>query len=501
VNILLVYPEMPETFWSMAHFLKISGKKSCYPPLGLLTVAAMLPKEWNRRLLDLNTTKLSKSALQWADYVFISAMNVQEVSTRDILVQCAATGVKVVAGGPLFAHQYKSFENVDHFILNEAEITFPVFLDDLDKGSPKAIYKTNEFADIRQTPLPRWELVNLDDYQYGIIQSSRGCPFNCDFCDVTILYGSKPRIKTVQQIISELDILAQNTGLASVLFADDNLIGNKKHLKNELLPALRAWRKQRRPSFSFGTQVSVNLADDPVLMRMMIEAGFRHLFVGIETPEEESLLSSKKSQNTKRDLMASIRRLHKAGFVVVGGFIIGFDTDPPDIFQRQIDFIQDSGIVLSVVNLLKAPPGTRLYARMKEEGRLLNKFSFLETDTNIIPQMDTQKLFNGFKRVIETVYSPQYTYLRTIKFLQEYQKPARVGTPVPALNPIRYFGTFLRSLFFIGILGKERLYYWKLLFWTFKKRRRLMDWAFINTLMIFQLRKLYENYRKKLERK
>lgn len=496
MNILLVYPEMPETFWSMAHFLKISGKKSFYPPLGLLTVAAMLPGEWKRRLVDLNTHSLRRSDLRWADYVFISAMNVQEASTRKLIARCVAAGVKVVAGGPLFVHQYESFQQVDHFVLNEAEITFPRFLADLANGTAKAIYRTNEFADLKQTPLPQWDLVDLNDYQYGIVQYSRGCPFNCDFCDVTVLYGAKPRVKPAPQIISELDRLAQNRGLSSVLFADDNLIGNKRHLKNELLPALKTWRKQTKPSFSFSTQVSINLADDPVLMRMMIEAGFRHLFVGIETPQEESLINSQKSQNVKRDLMDSIRRLNKAGFVVVGGFIIGFDSDTPDIFQRQIDFIQESGIVLAVVNLLKAPPGTRLYERMKREGRLLDKFSFLETDTNIIPMMDEQTLFSGFKRVIETIYSPHYTYLRTIKFLQEYRKPAGVETPIPALNPFQYIGAFFRSLLFIGLLGKERRYYWKLLLWTYRHRRHLMDWAFINTLMLYQLRKLYDTYRK-----
>jgi radical SAM superfamily enzyme YgiQ (UPF0313 family) len=187
--------------------------------------------------------------------------------------------------------------------------------------------------------------------------------------------------------------------------------------------------------------------------------------------------------------------LHKAGFVIVGGFIVGFDTDTEDIFQRQINFIQQSGIVLPTVNLLKAPPGTKLYNRLKEEGRLLERFSFEETRTNIIPKMNTEDLYRGYNKLIRTVYSSSYSYLRTKRFLEEYQKPAKVETPIPSISPLKYFGTFLRSLLYIGILSKDRLYYWKLIFWTYKNRRNLIDWALINSIMIYQLRKLYENYR------
>ena len=336
----------------------------------------------------------------------------------------------------------------------------------------------------------------MKNYQYGIIQYSRGCPYDCDFCDVTTLYGLKQRLKSTKQIISELSILAQSNEFPSVLFADDNLIGNKKYLKTELLPELRKWRKQVKPSFSFGTQVSINLADDPDLMRIMIEAGFRHLFVGIETPEEEGLLSCNKRQNTRRDLMESINDLHKAGFVIVGGFIIGFDTDTADTFQRQIDFIQESGIVLSTVNLLKAPPGTRLYTQMKQEGRLLERFSFEETKTNIIPKMATEELYAGFEKVIQTVYSPYYTYLRSKQFIKEYQKPKKVETPIPSIKPFKSLGIFFRSVFYIGIIGKERLYFWKLIFWTYRNHKKLFEWAFINALMIFQLRNLSEHYKR-----
>ena len=491
MRILLIYPEMPDSYWAMKHVLKIVGKQSWYPPLGLMTVAAMLPIEWKNKLVDLNVNTLTDEDLKWADYVFISSMNVQELSVRQIIARCKEIGVKMVAGGPLFTNEYERFKEIDHLVLNEAEITLPLFLEDLNNGNSRHIYSSSEFADVHQTPLPQWELTNLNHYQSAIVQYSRGCPFQCDFCDVTTLFGHLPRVKTPEQIIAEIELFAEHFNF--LLFADDNLIGNKKHLKNELLPALIEWRKINKPAISFGTQLTITLADDPELMSLMLEAGFRQIFVGIETPEEESLISCRKRQNIKRDLLENVKRLHRAGFIISGGFIVGFDTDTPSIFQKQVNFIQESGIVTAGVNLLKAPPGTELYERMKREGRLLERFSFDEVKTNFIPKMDPDILYNGLKNVLQNIYSPEKIYKRIKIFLQQYQSP-KVETSIRRIKYRKHLKVILRTIFYIGILENTRKYFWKLIIWTFLKKRNHLNFAFINSIMMYQLHKLAQSY-------
>lgn len=493
MNILLVYPEMPATFWSMDHLMKMVGKRAGYPPLGLLTVAALLPEEWNKRLVDLNVRALKGQDLKWADYVFIGAMNVQAVSARDVIARCRQEGVRVVAGGPLFTHEYEKFEGVDHFVLNEAEVTLPQFLADLEVGYPKPIYWSSKFADVHQTPVPLWKLADLSQYAYAIVQYSRGCPYQCDFCDVTALFGRRPRTKTPEQIIAELEALDDLGLFDMVLFADDNLLGSRKRLKTELLPALIEWRAHKNPPVGFAAQVTVNLVDDPAMMKMMLEAGFRHAFIGIETPEEDSLIACRKRQNTKRDLLTDVRQMQKAGFIVTAGFIVGFDTDTPSVFQRHIDFIQDSGIVIATINLLKAPPGTALHDRMKREGRLIDCFDFDESKTNIIPRMDATILYEGYEYVLSHVYSPEYVYERAKTFMQAYQG-ANVRHPISRGIRLRDIGTIFRVVFHIGMLGKERIYFWKLLLWTRIHYPKRVKQAFLFAVLIYQFRRMYERY-------
>ncbi len=475
----------------MDHLMAMIGKKASYPPLGLLTVSALLPRAWEKRLVDLNVGELTEEDLHWADYVFVGAMNVQAASARDLIARCQRAGVKVVAGGPLFTHEREKFQGVDHFVLNEAEITLPRFLADLENGHPRPLYTSPEFADVRRTPIPLWELADLSQYAYAVVQYSRGCPYQCDFCDVTALFGRVPRTKTPEQIIAELEALGDLRKFDLVLFADDNLIGNKKLLKTELLPALIDWRRRRRPFAGFATQVTINLADDPELMEMMLEAGFRHLFIGIETPEEDSLVACKKKQNTRRDLLENVRQLQKAGFIVTAGFIVGFDTDTPDVFQRQIDFIQESGIVIATVNLLKAPPGTELYERLQREGRLIGQFDFDETRTNIVPVMDSALLDRGYKEILGNIYSPEQVYQRARTFLRENRR-AEVETPVSRGKGWRDLGIFFRIVFHLGIAGEERGYFWKLLLWTLIHRPGRLVLAFLFAVLMHQFRKLYE---------
>jgi len=486
LRILLVYPEFPDTFWSFKHALKFVHKKAGAPPLGLLTVAAMLPAEWDKRLADLNVATLSDDDLAWADYVFVSAMIIQRESARAFIHRCKLAGVKVVAGGPLFTMEHEQFPEVDYFVLNEAELTLEPFLRDLEQGQAKRVYASKEFPDIHQTPVPLWSLAKLKNYDTVSIQFSRGCPFNCDFCNVTSLLGHRPRTKTAAQIIAELDGLYALGWRKSIFFVDDNFIGNKKYIKSEVLPALIEWRKGKT-GMPFSTEVSINLADDPELLSLMVEAGFDAAFVGIETPNEDSLTECSKNQNKGRDLLESVKKLQRAGIQVQGGFIVGFDNDPLSIFQQQIDFIQKSGIVTAMVGLLQAPLGTRLYERMKQEGRLVNEFSGdnVNGTTNIIPKMGLIPLREGYRKILSQIYAPKMYYERVLTFLREYQPPnIRIQ-----FEP-QYILALGRSIFQLGIRGVERVQYWKLFFWTLFRRPRLFPLAITLAIYGFHFRQV-----------
>jgi radical SAM superfamily enzyme YgiQ (UPF0313 family) len=488
MKILLVYPEFPDTFWSFKHALRFIHKKAASPPLGLLTVAAMLPPEWEKRLVDLNVTNLTTNDLAWADYVFISAMIVQRNAARALIVQCKDFGVKVVAGGPLFTMEHEQFPEVDHFVLNEAELTLPLFLDDLNNGHPQHLYATTEYPDILQTPTPLWQLVNVKNYDTFSIQFSRGCPFSCDFCNVTALLGHRPRTKTATQIIAELDGLYALGWRKSIFFVDDNFIGNKKQIKSEILPALIEWRKGKT-GMPFSTEVSINLVDDEELLALMTQAGFDTVFVGIETPNEGSLTECNKNQNKGRDLVESVKQLQRAGLQVQGGFIVGFDNDPPSIFQQQIDFIQKSGIVTAMVGLLQAPPGTQLYERMRKEGRLVHEMSGDNVDgsTNIIPKMGLESLQEGYRKLLAQIYAPKAYYERVLTFLREYRPPQiRIH-----LDP-QYILAFGRSIYRLGIRGVERVQYWRLFFWTLFRRPQLFPLAITLAIMGFHFRQVVE---------
>lgn len=493
MKILLVYPECPETFWSFKYAIKFISKKASLPPLGLLTVAALLPKEWEKKLVDITVTALSDRDIKWADYVFISAMSIQKESVKKIITQCKELGAKIVAGGPLFTSGYEDFEDdVDYFILNEAEITLPLFLEDLKGGHLKHIYTSNQWIDLKNTPIPLWELIDTNKYATMCIQYSRGCPFNCDFCDVTFLFGNKMRLKTKDQILAELDSLYSQGWRGGVFIVDDNFIGNKKELKNKVLPAMINWMEERKYPFTFNTQTTVSLSDDEELMRMMVQAGFVAVFVGIETPNEESLAECGKLQNKNRDLIACVKKIQKFGLAVNGGFIIGFDNDTPVIFERMIEFIQKSGIVSAMVGLLNAPRGTKLYQRLIRENRILKESTGDNTDLsiNFIPKMDYKTLIDGYKRVLNTIYSPKCYYERVLALLKN-TKPFKKKRYQFHLY---YLTALLKSIWQLGIIGKERIYYWKIFFWTLFRRPQLFPMAIIYAVYGFHFRKIYRNY-------
>lgn len=476
---LLIYPEFPDTFWSFKHALKFVGRKAVSPPLGLLTIAPMLPAAWEKRLIDMNVARLTDADLDWAEIVLISAMHVQQDSAREVLERCRAAGVRTVAGGPLFTMEPDAFrDEVDTIVLGEAELTLAPFLADLAAGHPDSVYMAEGHPELDATPVPAWELADLDQYDCMPVQFSRGCPFACDFCNITSLLGHRPRTKTGAQIIAELDALYDAGWRRSVFFVDDNFIGNKAVLKRDLLPALIAWRHSKpglaRRGMTFNTEVSINLADDEALVALMVEAGFDKAFIGIETPDDEGLAECGKSQNRRRDLLGDVKKLQRAGIRVDAGFIVGFDSDTPSVFQRQIEFIQQSGIVTAMVGLLQAPTGTRLYARLKDEGRLLGQSIGNNVDmmTNILPKMGMDALRQGYQQLMGHIYSPRYYTERVKTFLREYRLP-KVRMPVtkPEIQAL------FRSIYQLGIKSEDRAHFWDLVTWTLFRRPALLPLA------------------------
>ncbi|MDO8573945.1 MAG: DUF4070 domain-containing protein [Candidatus Daviesbacteria bacterium] len=469
---LLVYPEYPDTFWSFRHALKFVSRKAALPPLGLLTVASMLPKRWKKKLIDANIRSLRDEDIAWADIVFIGAMIVQSKSAQEIINRCKSLGKTVVAGGPTFTTQYRKFKNVDHFVLNEAEVTMPLFLRDLAKGKSRHCYSSMIRPDVTKTPLPDWSLINFKEYTTMAVQFSRGCPFNCEFCDIVIMNGRIPRAKKPEQLIAEMQILYDKGWRGAVFIVDDNFIGNKINVK-KMLPLLIEWQKKHKYPFKFITEASTNLADDTELMKQMSIANFYNVFLGLETPSLDGLNECGKFQNVKRDLTKVVQTIQKHGMQVMGGFIVGFDTDPESIFEAQIKFIQKIGVVTAMVGLLNAAPKTRLWQRLKKEKRLLAGPSGENTDgsLNFIPKMDKEKLVEGYKRILSTIYSKKHYYKRIDTFLKNYQPTVKSKL---SLGDVK---AFLRSIWRIGILSEDRLMYWRLIIKTLFQKRKAFGTA------------------------
>jgi len=491
MKILLVNPDTPLTFWSFKNALNFISKKAILPPLGLLTVAAMLPRNWEKKLIDMTTTKLRDRDIRWADYVFVTAMLIQRKSADQVIERCKKIGTKVVAGGPLFTTLPEKYLHVDHLVLKEAELTLPLFIRDLQKGCPRELYNTHEKADLCQTPIPLWNLIDMKKYALMCIQYSRGCPFNCDFCDVTRLFGHRIRMKTTEQVLDELESLYSLGWRDEVFFVDDNFIGNKTHLKTELLPAIIGWMQRRQYPFSFNTQASINLADDEELMELMVKAGFDCVFIGIETPNQESLAECNKFQNKGRDLVACVKKIQRAGMQVQGGFILGFDSDKTSVFDSLIQFIQKSGVVTAMVGLLNAPRGTELYRRLMTENRLLKDATGDNTDLsmNFIPKMKIEELLKGYRKVVSTIYSPKHYYERVLTFLRDY-KPAKNNKVKIHFHDMK---AFLKSIWRLGIMGEGRLYYWKLILWSLR-RPQYFHLAVTLAIYGFHFRKIFEGY-------
>ena len=473
MKILLISPETPDTFWSFKHVLQFVSKNAAFPPLGLLTVAAMLPNEWQMRLVDLNVRRLEDEDLRWADFVMIGAMLVHADSVREVVARCVVFAKPVIAGGPLFTTGYEKYPEIAHFVLGEAEEIMPQLVDDLRNRRLRAIYRAEGFPDLSRTPVPRWDLIDMGHYVSMSVQFSRGCPFDCEFCDIVVMNGRVPRTKKPEQLVAELEALRQRGWKDKVFIVDDNFIGNKRSSK-ALLRAIVEWRRQTRASMTFLTEASLNLADDPELCSLMVEAGFKKVFLGIETPSMEALKECHKLQNMGRDLVSAVRTLQRCGLEVMGGFIVGFDSDPSDIFKRQFDFIQRSGVATAMVGLLNALPQTRLWRRLKQEGRLETDSSGNNTTgmLNFIPTLNREFLQSGYCELMKKLYEPATYYRRIRTFLEHYR---------PSGPRLHWSGGDLKaavkSFWLLGVWHRGRLAYWKLFLCTLIRSPRKLSHA------------------------
>ena len=478
MKVLLVYPEFPDTFWSFKHALPFQGKRSAFPPLGLLTVSALLPSHWQRRLVDMNVARIKEADLAWADVVFLSGMIVQGPSMKEVIARCKQRGLRTVVGGPIVSAGDAAITNADHIVQGEAEEVIAELAADLEAGIARPRYDRRQLPDVTQVPPPHLHLVNLRRYSAMAVQFSRGCPFTCEFCDIIEIYGRRPRTKTPEQVCAELDQIYELGWRGRVFLVDDNFIGNKKKVKL-LLPELVRWVQDHKFPFSFITEASLNLAEDPELLQMMHDAHFTSVFLGIETPVAESLKETTKFQNLRQDLLGSVRLIQSYGIEVMAGFIVGFDNDPPDVFERQIQFIKEAAIPLSMVGLLNALPNTQLWRRLQAEGRLLKQSLGNNTllDLNFIPKMDTKELLEGYRRILQTIYSPHEYFERAAAFLSQLGAGAR--TPL-SFSDLMAAG---RSLWRQGCRSDYRKEYWKFLVQTLRRHRRHLDKALTLAIM------------------
>ncbi len=496
-NALFVYPEFPPSYWGFKYALDFLGKKSSMPPLGLLTIAGMFPNNYNQKVVDMNVEELTDSHLNWADVVLTSTMIVQKESLYDVVERCNQANVPIITGGPHPTSYYDNIKeecdgNVDHFLFGEVEEIFEDFLTDFESGSAKEVYKETRKPDITKTPPPRYDLIDLNAYGSMALQFSRGCPFNCEFCDITKLFGRVPRTKSNEQMLSEFDMLYKLGWKGAMFVVDDNFIGNKRDAMR-LLPAVKEWQEERGFPFSLYTEASVNLVEIPEMLDAMSIAGFNMVFLGIETPNEEALITTSKGQNTSKEedagsyLLHAIRKIQHKGMEVTGGFIIGLDGDTE--FDSHIDFIQEAGIPMAMAGLLTALKETDLWHRLKLEDRLLDASSGNNTDMtlNFVPEMPREKLIAEYRRVISTLYDPSLKnyFARCYKLLEHMP-----FTP----HNVRSIGKEEIRAFYLSIkrqmFSRQGFEYAKFLTKILKNNRRMFPEAVRLAVMGYHLEKI-----------
>ena len=458
---LLVYPEFRNSYWGFQYALPLFGRKSMHSPLSLCTVAALLPPTWEIELVDMNVEPLTDAHIERAEIVLTTGMGIQSTSMYQVLERARKMGKLTVLGGPFASGSTDRVEGkADVMVLDEGELTIAPFLEDLERGTLKKVYRSEAKPDLSMSPVPRFDLIKLNKYSVIDIQYSRGCPFNCEFCDIIELYGRVPRTKSPAQLLAEFDALLALGYRGAVFLVDDNFIGNKKNVRL-MMPELIAWQERNDYPFFISTEASVNLAEDAPLLADMRRAGFTRVFVGIETPSLDSLKETQKYQNTRKDLASAVHDIQEAGMEVLAGFIVGFDNDTPDIFDAQIEFITQATIPWAMVGTLTAIPNTQLWRRLAKENRLTG---FTEGDQfgrpNFRTRMDPDVLYTGFLRILRSIYEPEAYYGRMLRMMDRQDAAGHI-TRTRTETPFKIFQLLLLCSVVMGIKSDYRGVFWR----------------------------------------
>jgi len=472
IKVLLVWPRFPASFWSFSRMLDLLPQSVLHPPLGLITVAALCPKNWKLKLIDRNLEALRDSDILWADLVMVSGMRVQDADMRDVLRRARALGKRTIVGGPYASSQPEALGPLsDHVVVGEPDEVFDGIARDLEAGSAKSLYVVAEKPDVSKTPVPRYDLLKLNKYLSMTVQFSRGCPFQCEFCDIITIYGRKPRTKTVEQMMVEFDALLKQGWRGRVFVVDDNFIGNHKRAL-ELSLQLAEWQKEHGRPFALFTEASMNLAQHPELMEAMVRANFSSIFLGIESPSRQSLTETKKFQNLREDPLECVKVIRSSGLWVTAGFIVGFDSDTEDIFERQIEFIERAAIPWAMSGFLVALPTTPLYARLAKEGRLIERKRMSNNfkSPNFRTVIPLPKLLDGGRSILSSIYEPSAYYDRCLRSIEDWGASEHQKLVQPRRSVMVH--ALVRSVVHQGILSHYRVAYWKFLFQILRRWRR-----------------------------
>lgn len=492
---LLVGPRFSEfSYWNYVDVCHLLDARYPAAPLGLVTLAALLPRDWDIRLLDCNAQELDLALFDWADIVMAGGMIPQQRALLALIELAHGRGKPIALGGPDPTSQPDVYGAADYLVLDEAEMTIPLFLADLAAGATHGVYRSAEKPDLSLTPAPRYDLLDLSNYLHVGVQFSRGCPFDCEFCDIIELYGRRPRTKGTEQVLKELDVLYGKGYRGHVDFVDDNFIGNKRNVKR-FLPELAKWSREHDHPFYFSTEASLDLADDLELLGMMQAADFRYVFIGIETPEKDLLLLTQKKQNTRHPLGERIARIYQHGMIITAGFIVGFDTEKRSIADAMVNCIEETSIAMAMVGLLAALPNTQLTRRLAKEGRMLKDYSVMKPEDvdqatsglNFVTSRPRVEILEDYASILSRVYAPKPYFRRVLATAN------RLGPGREFRWSLRAQAHVLRLLWRVsrrlGFNRETALPYWRTLFRVLSLRPRAMEGAGALMAMYIHFRK------------